>query len=70
MARTEGSDGTREILSGGGREWGAAQGRQPAGVRPSRGPYSFDVVAANGLWVPSCDEHAMYVLPDVAGEPG
>ena len=39
-------------------------------VRPVGGN-SFDVVAANGsLWVPSWDEHALYVLPAVAGATG
>ena len=34
-------------------------------VRPVGGS-SFDVVAANGsLWIPSWDEHALYVLPEV-----
>jgi YVTN family beta-propeller protein len=36
-------------------------------VRPVGGN-SFDVLAANGsLWVPSWDENALYVLPDVDG---
>jgi YVTN family beta-propeller protein len=39
-------------------------------VRPV-GANSFDVVAANGsLWIPSWDEQALYVLPEVAGAAG
>ena len=39
-------------------------------VRPVGGG-SFDVVAANeSLWIPSWEEHALYVLPDVDGANG
>ena len=39
-------------------------------VRPVGGS-SFDVVAANdSLWIPSWEEHALYVLPDVDGPTG
>ena len=39
-------------------------------VRPVGGS-SFDVVAANeSLWIPSWEEHALYVLPDVDAATG